>query len=135
MSVAAQMELWSAQSSPAAGGPSWSSTERAIDSAFHSAFVAASDLSAGNRASQAASRLRRRPGLMSTSWHSRRALGRGQPPVLRSPAAMTKRPSRRTSRTRGLVPCSVREAATATILSPASRPVPTSGIGGGAALG
>ena len=54
---------------------------------------------------------------MSTSWHSRRALGRGHSPITRSPSVTVKRPSSLTRRTSGLAAGPGSDWATAPILS------------------
>ena len=85
----------SAPSSASASSPSSASAARAIDSAFDSERAAARGSSRGNSSSQARSRVTLRPGLTSSSAHSRRALGRGHGPADRAPACTVNSPSSR----------------------------------------
>ena len=124
-SILGPTQIWagSALSIPAAVGPSSFSANRAIDWALYSERAAASGVSDGNSASRADSRLIRRPGLMSTSWHSRRALGRGHELVLRSPSLTVNRPRSWTLMANGLPSCWAHVAATLNIVSRRSRQV------------
>jgi hypothetical protein len=133
-SVAAQTWLRSVHSRRAPAPPRSPSTERAMERALDSALEAASGPRAGNSASQAAPRLLRRPGVTSTSWHSRRAVGRGHAPARRPATEIANDPRRRTS-TRspppwsfgeaGIQPCSHHEIELSPPLSgPTRRPSP-----------
>jgi hypothetical protein len=82
----AWMKARSAIRSPAAGSPRADRAVLAMESAFRSSFVAAAEPRCGNKASQAASRPIRLPGLTSTSSHNLRALGRAHGPAARFPS-------------------------------------------------
>ena len=94
-STSGETQIWlrSAASRAAAGWPSSASVPRAIDSALDTDRAAARGSRPGNSSSQARSRLTRRPGLTRTSWHSRRALGRGHGPATRPPETTENGPS------------------------------------------
>jgi hypothetical protein len=115
-------QIWpgSAQSKPAASAPSSFRAWRASDWTLYRERAAASGDSEGNRASQADSRLTLRPGLTSTNWHRRRALGRGHVAMLRPPPVTTNRPSKQTSMSRVPERSAAGEATTLTILSAAA---------------
>ena len=118
-SMSAPTHIWtgSALSIPAASGPSSFNVNRAMDWALYNERAADSGVRDGNSASRADSRLIRRPGLMSTSWHSRRALGRGHEHIRRSPMVTANRPSSWTLIANGLPSCWARVAATLNIVS------------------
>ena len=117
--MSAPTHIWtgSALSIPAASGPSSFNVNRAMDWALYNERAADSGVRDGNSASRADSRLIRRPGLMSTSWHSRRALGRGHEHIRRSPMVTANRPSSWTLIANGLPSCWARVAATLNIVS------------------
>lgn len=110
-----RMKIWllSASMRRRPGSPRSDKAERAIDSVFESALTAAVGPSVGNSSSHAASWAIRCPGLTSTSWHRRRALGRGHVPALLSPRVMANGP-RSLARNAGSPKCASLPASVAT---------------------